>query len=154
MQDFHCVDPTNNQLQAVFRSYGNAEACTRHFNQALFATLREMLNVSGSVINADVQFAWRCFANDLVTPDILNVYIARRPSRTLFVETHLSDLDLSAGVHSAHRHPVRTSGPSTTTSNRRGTVSKDSSKQAGSLAHVQLTPDSPGECSSDFCGGM
>ena len=74
----------------------------------------------------------------------------------LFFEAHLSYTDLSAGVQGAPRHPARTSGSSTTTttSGRRGTVVRDSSRQAGSSVHAQSNPDLPGECSSVVFGGV
>ncbi len=59
------------------------QTCLNAFNQALYSTLRIIMSSMGSNVNADTQFAWRCFTNDLLTTDILAVYEIKRPSSEL-----------------------------------------------------------------------
>ena len=40
------------------------------------------MSSANSNVNADTQFAWRCFTGDLLTADILAAYETKRPSRT------------------------------------------------------------------------
>ncbi len=90
IQNFHLINQQKNKLYELFHLYCqnapksihlNIEICLNAFNQALYSTLRTILNSSGSVINAEIQFAWRCFTNDLSTTDILGFYATKRPSR-------------------------------------------------------------------------
>ncbi len=39
------------------------------------------MSTSGSIVNPDTQFAWRCFTNDLSTPDILSAYETKPPGK-------------------------------------------------------------------------
>jgi hypothetical protein len=93
IQNFHLINQQENKLNELFRLYCqhapisihlNMQICLNAFNQALYSTLRTILNTSGSVINPEIQFAWRCFTNDLFTPDILGVYETKRLSRRFF----------------------------------------------------------------------
>ncbi|CAM2703017.1 unnamed protein product [Rotaria socialis] len=95
IENFHLVDQKENKLYNLFSSYCeqapksidlSIQICFTVFNQALYSTLRSTIAVSGPGINVDTQFAWRCFTNDLSTPDILTAYdvkrsIVRSPSR-------------------------------------------------------------------------
>jgi hypothetical protein len=45
--------------------------------------LRAVFYGSGQALAADIQFAWRCFTNDLKTPDIVGAYEAKRPSKII-----------------------------------------------------------------------
>ncbi|CAF1182417.1 unnamed protein product [Rotaria sordida] len=89
VQNFNDMDQQDVKLNELFRSYCEYAApyfnltiqtCWNVFNQALYSTLRIICNGSGQPLNAETQFAWRCFTNDLITPDIMGVYEARRPS--------------------------------------------------------------------------
>ncbi|CAM4739728.1 unnamed protein product [Rotaria magnacalcarata] len=89
VQNFNNMDQQNTKLTELFRLYCEYASplanltlltCWNGFNQALYSTLRTICNGSGQPLNADAQFAWRCFTNDLSTPDIMGVYDARRPS--------------------------------------------------------------------------
>jgi hypothetical protein len=95
IQNFHLINQRENKLHEIFRSYcQNApksihltiQTCLNAFNQALYSTLRTIINTSGSVINADMQFAWRCFTNDLSSPDMLGAYEVKRPSKQLLIK--------------------------------------------------------------------
>jgi len=88
------MDQKDNKLNQLFRLYCEYApqssnltilACWNAFNDALYSTLRATLNGSGQPLTAEIQFAWRCFTNDLVTPDIMGAYEARRPSKKIFV---------------------------------------------------------------------
>lgn len=92
VQNFNNMDQQDAKLNELFQlycEYGSPSAnltiqtCWNNFNQALYSTLRTVYNGSGQTLNTDTQFAWRCFTNDLTTPDIMGVYEARRPSRIL-----------------------------------------------------------------------
>ncbi len=68
----------------------NVQTCWNAFNEALYSTLRQTFSGSGQTLNADTQFAWRCFTNDLKTPDIMGAYEAKRPSK--FIRLSISNL--------------------------------------------------------------
>lgn len=76
-----------NELFAFYCEYApqstnlNVHKCWKAFNEALFSTLRTIFSGSGQPLNGDTQFAWRCFTNDLTTPDIMGVYEANRPGK-------------------------------------------------------------------------
>ncbi|CAF3367996.1 unnamed protein product [Rotaria sp. Silwood1] len=101
IQNFHLIGQQENKLYDLLSLYcENApksldltiQTCFNIFNQALYSTLRTVLSVSGSGISVDTQFAWRCFTNDLATPDILSAYETKRPSMKLF-DSHMIDDD-------------------------------------------------------------
>ena len=86
------MDVQDNKLTELFRLYCEyasqtenltVHTCWHGFNEALYSTLRTTFNGSGQPLNAETQFAWRCFTNDLKTPDIMGAYEARRPSSKL-----------------------------------------------------------------------
>jgi len=91
------MDLQDKKLTELFRSYCDyapqsanltVQKCWNVFNEALFATFRTIFNGSGILINADTQFAWRCFTNDLTTPDIMGVFETQRPGNSnRFCET-------------------------------------------------------------------
>lgn len=90
MQNFNNLDEQDRKLNELFRVYCEyspqsanltIQACWRAFNEALYSTLRTTFNGAAQPLNADMQFAWRCFTNDLTTPDIMGAYDAKRPSR-------------------------------------------------------------------------
>jgi hypothetical protein len=94
VQNFHLIDQQENKLHDLFRSYcENApksndltiQTCLNTFNQALYITLRAIFSATGAAVNTGTQFAWRCFTNDLTTPDILAVYETTRTSRRFYV---------------------------------------------------------------------
>ncbi|CAF4694484.1 unnamed protein product, partial [Rotaria sp. Silwood2] len=104
IQNFHLIGQQENKLIDLFSLYCEhapktldltIQTCLNTFNQALYSTLRTILAASGSGISVDTQFAWRCFTNDLSTPDILAAYDAKRPI-----------------VRSLSRHSARTAGSS------------------------------------------
>ena len=89
VQNFHSVGQEESKLTSLFASYCKRapksdpctlQACSSAFNQALYVMLRTMLGISGSPVTKETQFAWRCFTNDLATPDILGVYKPKTPS--------------------------------------------------------------------------
>ncbi len=93
------MDEQDNKLNELFRLYCeyapqsanlNVHTCWNGFNEALYSTLRTIFGGSGQTLNADTQFAWRCFTNDLVTPDIMGAYEAKRPSK--FICLSISNL--------------------------------------------------------------
>jgi hypothetical protein len=65
------------------------EECEYAFKRALYLTLKTLLNASGLSIGVDVQTAWKCYTDDLLTVDILDVYKTRR-ERTTHVERECS----------------------------------------------------------------
>ncbi|CAF2133241.1 unnamed protein product [Rotaria magnacalcarata] len=88
IENFHLVDQKENKLYNLFSSYCeqapksielSIQTCFTVFNQALYSTLRSTIAASGPGINVHTQFAWRCFTNDLLTPDILTAYEVKRP---------------------------------------------------------------------------
>lgn len=90
MQNFNNTDEQDRKLNELFHLYCEyapqssnltVHACWRAFNEALYSTLRTTFQASGQQLTADMQFAWRCFTNDLTTPDIMGAYEARRPSK-------------------------------------------------------------------------
>jgi hypothetical protein len=92
VQNFNNMDLQDNKLNELFRLYCEyvpqsanltVHACWHAFNEAIYSTLRTIFSGSGQTLNADVQFAWRCFTNDLITPDIMGAYDAKRPSKTI-----------------------------------------------------------------------
>ena len=92
VQNFNNIDQQDEKLNELFRLYCEyapqsanftIDKCWNAFNQALYLTLRTICNGSGQPLNADTQFAWRCFTNDLSTVDIMGVYKARRPSKMI-----------------------------------------------------------------------
>ncbi|CAF1130028.1 unnamed protein product [Rotaria sp. Silwood1] len=89
IQNFNNLDQQDVKLNELFRLYCEytsplsnltVQTCWNAFNQALYSTLRTICNGSGQPLSAETQFAWRCFTNDLTTPDIMGVYEAGRPS--------------------------------------------------------------------------
>ena len=99
IQNFHQVDRRTNELHDFLRYYCQQAPellqitftkCLLAFHQALYATLRTMLNTPGSTTTADTQFAWRCYTNDLSTPDILAAYEPKRPSKYFSLENNRS----------------------------------------------------------------
>ncbi|CAF4088818.1 unnamed protein product [Rotaria sp. Silwood2] len=89
IQNFNNIDQQDIKLNELFRLYCEyasplsnltVQTCWNTFNQALYSTLRTICNGSGQPLSAETQFAWRCFTNDLATPDIMGVYESRRPS--------------------------------------------------------------------------
>lgn len=92
VQNFNNLDQQDNKLNEIFRFYCeyapqsanlSIQACWNAFNEALYATLRSVFNGSGQTLNGDTQFAWRCFTNDLKTPDIMGAYESKRPSKSI-----------------------------------------------------------------------
>jgi hypothetical protein len=92
------MDQQNNKLTELFRLYCEyapqsanltIQTCWNAFNEALYSTLRTVFNGSGQPLTADTQFAWRCFTNDITTPDIMGVYEAKRPSK--FINLSISN---------------------------------------------------------------
>ncbi|CAF3372079.1 unnamed protein product [Rotaria sp. Silwood1] len=154
IQNFHLIGQQENKLYDLLSLYcENApksldltiQTCFNIFNQALYSTLRTVLSVSGSGISVDTQFAWRCFTNDLATPDILSAYETKRPI-----------------VRSLSRHSARTAGNSsastgTPTTSKRSTGGREknvddrsSSKQQFSLTNSPSTSDIQEEALSDL----
>lgn len=88
VQNFNNFDQQDNKLNELFHLYCeyaqaaslSVQTCRNAFNEALYSTLRTAYHSSGQTLNADIQFAWRCFTNDLTTPDIMGAYDSRRPS--------------------------------------------------------------------------
>lgn len=89
------MDQQDNKLNELFRLYCEyapqstnltIHACWHAFNEALYSTLRTIFNGTGQPLNADIQFAWRCFTNDLSTTDILGAYEAKRRSRRFLIK--------------------------------------------------------------------
>jgi hypothetical protein len=124
VQNFNNFDQQDNKLHDLFRLYCeyapqssnlNIQTCWNAFNEALYSTLRMIFNGSGTVMNADTQFAWRCFTNDLTTPDITGAYEARRPSKTIFVRLKYFFIEFSLlGTSGASRNSARAGGAPTT----------------------------------------
>ena len=92
VQNFNDLDQQESRLHDLFHSYCEqasplsnltVHTCWNAFNQALYSTLRSVYHASGQTLSPDTQFAWRCFTNDLTTPDIMGVYEARRPSNCI-----------------------------------------------------------------------
>jgi hypothetical protein len=88
------MDQQDNKLNELFRLYCEyapqsanltIDRCWNAFNEALYSTLRTVLYGAGQSLNIETQFAWRCFTNDLVTPDIMGVYEAKRPSKMIIL---------------------------------------------------------------------
>ncbi len=86
------MDQQDKKLNELFRLYCEyapqsehltVHACWNAFNEALYSTLRAVFYGSGQALAADIQFAWRCFTNDLKTPDIVGAYEAKRPSKII-----------------------------------------------------------------------
>jgi hypothetical protein len=95
------MDQQDNKLNELFRLYCEyapqstnltIHACWHAFNEALYSTLRTIFNGTGQPLNADIQFAWRCFTNDLSTPDIMGAYEIKRPSK--FIDLLISNIIL------------------------------------------------------------
>ncbi|UJR16262.1 hypothetical protein I4U23_003169 [Adineta vaga] len=132
IQNFHLIDQQTNKLHDFLRFHcQQAPAslkltfarCLQAFHQALYATLRTMINTSSSTIHADTQFAWRCYTNDLSTPDILAAYEPKRPT-----------------APSAGRHSARTGGSSSISSTGKKTnMGKDKSLDEKSTVRQQLS---------------
>lgn len=89
IQNFHNPELQNKKLSELFHLYCSyappssklsVQSCWKAFNQALYNTLRILFTGTGNVLTAETQFAWRCFTNDLNTPDIIGAYESRRPS--------------------------------------------------------------------------
>ncbi len=90
IENFHLINQKENKLLELFRFYCQyassssinltVQRCLHAFHQALYFTLRTVIPTSGLTINAEIQFAWRCFTNDLSTPDILGAYEIKRLS--------------------------------------------------------------------------
>ena len=89
IENFNNFDQQDNKLNELFHLYCeyaqaaglSLQTCRNAFNEALYSTLRTAYAGSGQALNADIQFAWRCFTNDLTTPDIMGAYDSRRPSK-------------------------------------------------------------------------
>ncbi|CAF1269415.1 unnamed protein product [Adineta ricciae] len=138
IQNFHLVDQRTNELHDFLRYYCQQAPellqipfakCLQAFHQALYVTLRTMLNMSGSTITADTQFAWRCYTNDLSTPDILAAYEPKRPT-----------------APSAGRHSARTgTSSSVSSSSKKSSTGKDKStdEKSNLKHHMLLTRSSP-----------
>lgn len=86
VENFHRIPPEENALTKLFRSFCEKsteltlEKCENAFNQSLYPTIRTMMIGSETSVNIDIQYAWRCFTNDLLTKDILHCYRIRRLS--------------------------------------------------------------------------
>lgn len=89
IQNFHNPELQNKKLSELFHLYCSyappsskltVQSCWKAFNQALYNTLRILFTGTGNILTAETQFAWRCFTNDLNTPDIIGAYESRRPS--------------------------------------------------------------------------
>ena len=110
--------------------------CFHAFHQALYSTLRTVIGTSGSTINAETQFAWRCFTNDLLTPDILGAYEIKRPSEWVVKGEFVVRVGF-LGVTSANRHSTRTDGRSSAGTSKRTGGSNDKTKHSSSISDVQ-----------------
>lgn len=58
-------------------------------------------------MSADIQFAWRCFTNDLSTPDIMGAYDSTRPSILLHSEDSTRRCSSLIGTSGGSRHSAR-----------------------------------------------
>ncbi|CAF3652930.1 unnamed protein product [Rotaria sordida] len=154
IQNFHLIDQQENKLHDLFNLYCEhapksldltIQTCFNIFNQALYSTLRTVLAASGSTINVDTQFAWRCFTNDLSTPDILAAYEAKR----LVVRSLSRHSARAAGSSSAS---TGTSTPSKRTigGREKNVDDKPSLKQQFSLTNSSSTLDMQEESLSDL----
>jgi hypothetical protein len=97
-QNFHLIDARDDKLHHLFRSYCEhapksvnltMQTCLNAFNQAFYSTLRTVMTTSGLGVNPETQFAWRCFTNDLVTPDILAAYEVKRRSENSLIKNSI-----------------------------------------------------------------
>ncbi len=106
-----------------------------------------MIGTSGSTINAETQFAWRCFTNDLATPDILGAFEIKRTSKRFSKEELVLSVT-SPGATSANRHSTRTDGRSSAgTSKRTGGNRERSSEdktKPSSVVHSSSISDVQG----------
>ncbi len=149
IKNFHLINEQENKLNDFFRFYCQhasksmdltVQTCLNAFNQALYSTLRTVINTSGSTINAETQFAWRCLTNDLSTPDILGVYEIKRPSKRFLIEDLVLCMD-SLGAPIVSRQPTRIDGRSSSGASKRSGGSKDSKQtslhHSSSIADVQ-----------------
>ena len=146
VQTFHLTGQQENKLHQLLCSYcTNApksinltlQTCLNAFNQALYLTLRTII----TGINADTQFAWRCFTNDLSTPDILAAYEIKRRSREL-IEILFEEIFV-IGMTSANRNSARTIGNSagiSSTKRSGGGKEKNSEDRINSKQQSALTP--------------
>ena len=141
VENFHLIHQHENQLFALFRlfcqqTHLTIPMCLHAFHQALYSTLRTILGTSGSTISAETQFAWRCFTNDLLTPDILGAYEIKRPSERVVKGEFVVRVNL-LGATSANRHSTRTDGRSSAGTSRRTGGSNDKMKHSSSISDVQ-----------------
>ncbi|CAF0738248.1 unnamed protein product [Adineta steineri] len=144
IENFHLIDQQTNKLYDLFRLYCEqapkpihltVEICLNIFKQALYSTLRTMTSSTGTIINADTQFAWRCFTDDRLTPDILSAYEPKRSTVP------------SAGRHSARVGGKTTLNTETSTTNKKTNLGrektdekmKSSSARSPSMVETQET---------------
>ena len=86
------MDQQDGKLNELFRTYCQyapeaanltIQKCWRAFKDAIYATLRTLLHSAGQALNTETQYAWRCFTNDLATPDIMGAYETRQRKELL-----------------------------------------------------------------------
>ena len=139
IQNFHNPDEQYRKLSELFHLYCSfapasstltVQSCWKAFNQALYTTLRTLFTGSGNVLTAETQFAWRCFTNDLNTPDIIGAYEAKRPSNDFSLSPPF-DLNCRRETSGASRNSARAGGApgaataTTAAAGKRGAAGKD-----------------------------